>query len=51
MENYATQVLEKELQLIEKCMSDFELSQYKDAKIDRQNKINELKQAIIKLKS
>jgi hypothetical protein len=50
MQNYAIQVLERELELIEKCMSEFELSQYRDARIDRIKKIDELKQAIRELK-
>jgi hypothetical protein len=49
MQNYAIQVLERELELIEKCMSEFELSQYRDARIDRIKKIDELKQAIREL--
>jgi hypothetical protein len=49
MQNYAIQVLERELELIEKFMSEFELSQYRDARIDRIKKIDELKQAIREL--
>lgn len=48
--NYAIQVLERELELIEKCLSDWELNQYREARIDRIKKIDELKQAIRELK-
>ncbi|CAB4147674.1 hypothetical protein UFOVP516_40 [uncultured Caudovirales phage] len=49
MDNYAIQVLEKEIYLIEKCLSDWELTQYKEAKIERELKLNQLKTALKKL--
>ena len=49
MGNYAIQVLEKEIFLIEKCISEWELNKYPEARIEREIKLNELKQAIREL--
>ena len=49
MGNYAIQVLEKEIFLIEKCISEWELNKYPEARIEREIKLNELKQAIKEL--
>ena len=49
MGNYAIQVLEKEIFLIEKCISEWELNKYREARIEREIKLNELKQAIREL--
>ena len=48
---YAIEVLEKENYLIEKCLSEWELNQYREARIQREIKLNQLKQAVIELKS
>lgn len=48
--NYAVEVLEKEIHLIEKCLSEWELSQYREARIERIKKLDDLKQAIRELK-
>ncbi len=48
--NYAIEVLEKEINLIEKCLSEWELSQYREARIERIKKLDDLKQAIRELK-
>jgi len=48
---YAIEVLEKEIYLIEKCLSDWELNQYREARIQREIKLNQLKQAVRELKS
>lgn len=48
--NYAVEVLEKEINLIEKCLSQWELSQYREARIERIKKLDDLKQAIRELK-
>ena len=50
MGNYAIEILEKEIFLIEKCISEWELNKYIEAKIEREIKLNELKQAIRELK-
>jgi len=51
MENYAIQVLEKEISIIEKCLSEWELSKYREARIEREIKLNQLKQAVRELKN
>jgi hypothetical protein len=48
--NYAIEVLEKEIYLIEKCLSEWELSKYREARIERIKKLDELKQATRELK-
>ena len=50
MENYAIEVLEKEIYLIEKCLSEWELSKYREARIERERKLNQLKKAVLELK-
>ncbi len=49
MGNYAIEILEKELFLIEKCLSEWELNKYREARIEREIKLNELRQAIKEL--
>jgi hypothetical protein len=51
MGNYAIEVLEKELFLIEKCLSEWELHKYREARIEREIKLNELKQELELLKN
>jgi hypothetical protein len=50
MDNYAIQVLEREIYLIEKCLSEWELLQYREARIERIKRLDELKQAVRELK-
>jgi hypothetical protein len=50
MDNYAIQVLEREIYLIEKCLSEWELMQYREARIERIKRLDELKQAVRELK-
>jgi len=50
MDNYAIEVLEKEIYLLEKCLSEWQLNQYKEARNQRETKLNQLKEAIIKIK-
>jgi len=50
MENYAIQVLEKEIYLLEKCLTDWEEQHYREARKERIKKLDELKQAIRELK-
>lgn len=47
---YAIEVLEKEIYLIEKCLSEWELNQYREVRIQREIKLNQLKQAVRELK-
>lgn len=49
MENYAIDLLEKELKIIEKCLTDFDEKNYPLAKEDRDLKAKQLKKAIILL--
>ena len=49
MDNYAIQVLEREIYLIEKCLSEWELAQYREARKERIKRLDELKQAIREL--
>jgi hypothetical protein len=48
--NYAIEILEKEIDLIERCLSEWDLSQYPESRIERNKKLTELKQSVIKLK-
>ena len=47
VENYAIQILEKEIYLIEKCLSDWELNKYPEIKKERELKLSQLKFAMI----
>jgi len=51
MDNYAIQILEREAYLIEKCLSDWDLLQYKEAKLERIKRLYDLKEAILQLKT
>ena len=48
--NYAIEILEKEIYLIEKCLSEWENQKYREARIERIKKLDELKQAVRELK-
>jgi hypothetical protein len=50
MENYAIQVLEKEIYLLKKCLTDWEEHNYNEARKERIKKLNELEQAVRELK-
>jgi|GWRWMinimDraft_5_1066013.scaffolds.fasta_scaffold68365_1 hypothetical protein len=47
MDNYAIQILEKEINLLEKCLSDWELNKYPEVKKERELKLSQLKFAMI----
>ena len=46
MKNYAIELLEKEIYLIQKCLDEWELNKYPEAKIERELKLKDLKFAI-----
>jgi len=50
MENYAIQVLEREIYAIQICLNGWELLQYPEAKKERIKRLEELKQAVRELK-
>jgi len=50
MDNYAIKILEKEIYLLSNCLSDWHISQYPEAKKEREIKLKELKESIKKLK-
>ena len=43
---YSIEVLEKEKQLLEKCLSDWELNKYPEARKERLNKLTDLNNVI-----
>lgn len=47
---YAIEILEKEKELLERCLSNWELNNYPEARKNRSNKLRDLKNAINKLK-
>tara|TARA_R110000850_G_scaffold211328_2_gene337176 strand:+ start:228 stop:386 length:159 start_codon:yes stop_codon:yes gene_type:complete len=48
--NYAIDILEKEKHLIIKCLSEWQLSKYPEARKDRDKKLLDLDNAIKKIK-
>jgi len=46
MKNYAIELLEKEIYLIEKCLNEWELNKYPEAKTERELKLSQLKFAL-----
>jgi len=49
--NYAIKILEKEYELIEKCLSNWDLEKYPEARKERNDKLKDLTKAIEYLKS
>jgi hypothetical protein len=47
---YAIEILEKEIYLLQKCISDWEMYKFMDARTQRENKLKDLKTALEKLK-
>ena len=43
---YALEVLKKDKELLERCLSNWEINQYPEAKKERENKLEDLKNAI-----
>lgn len=43
MNNYAIEIIEKEIVLLEKCLSEWDCLNHPDAKKDRENKLKDLK--------
>lgn len=50
IDNYAIEVIEKEIIIIEKCLNEWEETQYPEAKKERELKLKQLNNALIKLK-
>lgn len=50
MNNYAIEILEKEIVLLEKCLSEWDCLNYPDAKKDRENKLKDLKNGLKTIK-
>jgi len=48
--NHAIEILEKEKELLERCLSDWDLKHYPEARKNRNCKLRDLKNAINKLK-
>jgi len=47
--NYAVQLIEKEINILEKCLSDWETNNYPEAKQEREKRLKELKEALNKI--
>ena len=48
--NYAIELIENEISLLERCLSAWECKEYQDTKKQRDNRINELNEALNVLK-
>ena len=48
--NYSIEILEKEKQLLTSCLSDWDCTNYPDAKKERQKKLDDLEECITILK-
>lgn len=48
--NYAVQLIEKEINILEKCLNEWETNQYPEAKQEREKRLKELKEALILIK-
>ena len=46
MKNYAIELLEREIYLIEKCLDEWELNKYPEAKTERELRLKDLKFAV-----
>jgi hypothetical protein len=46
MKNYAIELLEREIYLIEKCLSEWELNKYTESKTERELKLKDLRFAV-----
>ena len=47
--NYAVQLIEKEINILEKCLNEWETNQYPEAKQEREKRLKELKEALNKI--
>jgi hypothetical protein len=48
--NYAIEILEKEIYVLQKCISDWEMDKFMEARTQRENKLKDLKTALKTLK-
>lgn len=48
--NYAINLLEREIHILEKCLNEWESENHPEAKKDREIKLNQLREAVLKLK-
>jgi hypothetical protein len=49
--NYAIKLIEYEIKLLQRCLNEWECNEYKEAKKERDKRLNELNEALIKLKN
>lgn len=47
--SYSIQILEREKHILEKCLNEWESKEYQEAKKERENKLKDINEAIIKL--
>ena len=47
--NYSIQILEREKHILEKCLNEWETKEYQEAKKERENKLKDINDSIIKL--
>jgi len=50
MRKYAIEVLEKEKQLLNDCLSDWDLQQYPEARKERENRLKDIDETLNMLK-
>ena len=46
---YAIELIEREINLLQRCLSEWECKEYPDAKKERDKRLNELNEALNKL--
>jgi len=47
--NYAIQILENEINVIQRCLTEWESKEYQEAKKEREKRLKELNEALNKL--